>query len=114
VINHQGPGALDRSKRMIPLQLKRARPRENRINSEDNQMTEAGKQWVSSTIHEEDPDEWERVSALSRRAAEFWLRAFVAEVEKRAAALFPLSRRDAMHQAYKELTRELIGDDNAK
>ncbi len=69
-------------------------------------MTEAGKRWVAEKANEEglpDPVEWH---ALSRRAAEFWIRAFVAEVEKRAAGLG--SGDHCFAQAFTALTRELI------
>ena len=104
MINRQGPGALDRSKRMIPLQLKRARPKENRINSGDKAMTEAGEQWViDHTLSEE----WESSTATIPAEAEFWLRALGDELKKRYDQDPSVDFGDLYH----ETMRELLGDE---
>jgi hypothetical protein len=48
-------------------------------------MTEQLIKWVSEQTVSKVVEEWEHVHPLSRVAAEFWLRAFVGEVERRAS-----------------------------
>ena len=77
-------------------------------------MTKAGNQWVDNLSAKEDSRGYEPAHALSRRAAEFWLRAFVAEVEQRSknqsAYDYDAEMEEAVFWAYDELKRELLGD----
>jgi hypothetical protein len=49
---------------------------------EEVDMTEALSKWVSEQTVSKVVEEWEHVHPLSRVAAEFWLSAFVQEVER--------------------------------
>lgn len=79
-------------------------------------LTEAGERWVLHQGNINGPA-FDEAHSLSRRAAEFWLRAFVAEVERRAyqkarANGWSADAATERGQALDELKRELLGDDN--
>ena len=80
-------------------------------------MTEAGNKWVDEREKlAADERDWEIVHALSRRSAEFWLRAFCGAVEQRAQALALAHSHGVPHdpnfvdysEAFDELKREFL------
>jgi hypothetical protein len=76
-------------------------------------MTEALRKWVAEQERKADPDDWGMVHALSVSAAEFWIDKLRAEVEKRAKSVNAMGRDPKIRQAFDDLTRELLGGDNA-
>lgn len=73
-------------------------------------MTEALKQWSWDRGNEENEDKLEGAHPLSAATAEFWLRAFCSEVEKRASLKYPSGLYDgALGKSMNELKRELLG-----
>ena len=79
-------------------------------------------EWVKKCNEQDESKEvtlrWEIVHALSATAAEFWLRAFCDEVEKRAMRLALANSHGVPHDpnfvdysdAFDELRRELLGE----
>ena len=77
------------------------------------ELTKAGEKWIEDKSEEAQSlpdytDDWEL-----RANIEFWLRAFVDEVEKRADKNqeYAPSSAIAIGQAFIDITRELLGDD---
>ena len=82
-------------------------------------MTEQGVRWANRVLiaahnerHTDNLDEsMQLLNETGKNTAEFWLRAFIAEVKKRAEAVDAKRRQARICTAFDCLTRELIGDE---
>lgn len=74
-------------------------------------MTESLKQWVVEQERKV-PGDYDngQVHFLSVKSAEFWIRAFCDEVEKRAKGKSPIEWFHNLGWEMRELKRELLGD----
>ena len=82
-------------------------------------MTPEGEKWARQAINDARTGMQTRgVSNSLLDQSEFWLRAFAAEVEKRAKVprqwsnLEPMSEGERVFVSFREVTRELLGGDH--